>query len=56
MAAYESEAGIDLDRQRPAIYHVAAAVSHLKSGSGRAPPSRQGRANAWLRLIVDDAF
>jgi hypothetical protein len=44
MAAYENEAEVLLDRQRPAIYHVASAVSHLKSESDESalPQRRRG--------------
>jgi aminoglycoside phosphotransferase (APT) family kinase protein len=56
MIAYESAAGVALDRQRPAIYHIAAAVSHLRSGSGRSPPPQQARVEQWVRVIIDDAF
>jgi aminoglycoside phosphotransferase (APT) family kinase protein len=56
MTAYESAVGIALDRHRTAIYHIAAAVSHLKSGSGRTPPPQQERVEEWVRLIIDGAF
>jgi aminoglycoside phosphotransferase (APT) family kinase protein len=57
MAAYEGKAGILLDRRRPAIYHVAAAVSHLRTvGDQGDPPPRQNRVEEWIELIIDDAF
>jgi aminoglycoside phosphotransferase (APT) family kinase protein len=57
MDRYESEAGIPLDRQRPAIYHIASAVSHLKSESCQCrAPAQQERVEEWVRLIIDDAF
>jgi aminoglycoside phosphotransferase (APT) family kinase protein len=57
MMAYENEAKVFLDRDRPAIYHIASAVSHLKSESDQsAPPPQQKRVEDWVRLIIDDAF
>jgi aminoglycoside phosphotransferase len=57
MAAYESEAGVPLDRRRPAIYHIACAISHLRIESDQlAPPPQRGRVEEWVRLIIDDAF
>jgi hypothetical protein len=41
----------------PAIYHIACAVSHLKTESDQlAPPPQQERLEEWVRLIIDDAF
>jgi aminoglycoside phosphotransferase (APT) family kinase protein len=57
MDRYESEAGIPLDRQRSAIYHIAYAVSHLESeGCQCRPLPQQEHVEEWVRLIIDDAF
>jgi aminoglycoside phosphotransferase (APT) family kinase protein len=57
MTAYENEVKVSLDRDRPAIYHIASAVSQLKSESDQsAPPAQQKRVEDWVRLIIDDAF
>jgi aminoglycoside phosphotransferase (APT) family kinase protein len=56
MAAYENEAEVILDRQRPAIYHIASAVSHLKSEIDQGAPPQQKRVEEWVRVIIDDAY
>jgi aminoglycoside phosphotransferase len=57
MATYESVAGLRLDRVRPAVYHIACAVSHLRTeGDERAPPAQKRRVEEWVRLIIDGAF
>jgi hypothetical protein len=57
MTTYESETGLRLDRRRPAIYHVACAVSHLRTeGDERGVPPQKERVEEWVRLIIDDAF
>lgn len=56
MAAYEIDAEVILDRQRPAIYHIASAVSHLKVEIDRGVPPQQKRVEKWVRAIIDDAF
>jgi aminoglycoside phosphotransferase len=57
MTTYESEAALRLDRARPAVYHIACAVSHLRmEGKEHVVPAQKVRVEGWVRLIINDAF
>jgi aminoglycoside phosphotransferase len=57
MQAYEERAGVSLDRGRPAVYHIAAAVSHLFLGiEADGAPVQRDRVERWIKAMLRDAF
>jgi aminoglycoside phosphotransferase (APT) family kinase protein len=57
MSAYEDEAQVVLDRRRPAVLHIAAAISHLFIGmSGNNLPPQRKRVERWVKSLLIDAL